>query len=404
LRDSLKAALKQNRLLYLFLTLWRSFSQERRIKREQKEYESKAYQLGLLNDYSETTTAALLRARLLTRGLILTPKPMGSLHIVYATLPNNWEPHNVFPALTKFGKVTPYYLREHGFDHNAPAWLAIRDRFERELVAFMQELHAREPVDAFVSYLSGWSVSPETIREIGALGIFTCSFHFDDHLSFRGVWAGGRWSGPAAVASAYDLNLSSASTSLVKYQVEGGVALFWPEAANPLHFRPLERPFEFDVSFVGACYGQRPLFIEYLRHHGIRVETFGPGWTNGPVSEEEMVEIYARSRINLGFGGIGYSMKAQHLKGRDFEVPMCGALYLTSDHPDIHLVYDVGREIVTYQDRQDCLQKIEYLLAHPEECAQIRRAARARCLRDHTWEQRFRHVFQLAGLLERPGE
>ena len=82
---------------------------------------------------------------------------------------------------------------------------------------------------------------------------------------------------------------------------------------------------------------------------------------------------------------------------------MCGVLYLTSDNPELRLVYKVGREIVTYHNKQDCLAKVRYLLAHPEECAQIRQAGHARCLHDHTWEVRFQRVFELAEVINAEG-
>lgn len=322
-------------------------------------------------------------------------KQAAGLHFVYATSPSNWEPHNIPPGIRSLGNLTCYYYRERGFNDASSDWLEKRHRLDSDLVAFIEETHKRHPIDMFIGYMGGWQISPETIRSIGDMGIVTCGFNLDDKLSFRGKWAGGRWSGPAAVAAAYDLNLTNAPSSLVKYEAEGGAAIFWPEAADPHHFRPLNLPFEFDVSFVGACYGYRPILIKYLRKHGIKVEAFGPGWPNGLLTEAEMVNLYSRSRINLGFGGIGYSMKAQCLKGRDFEVPMCGALYLTSDNPELDLVYKVGEEVLAYRDERDCLSKINSLLADRERCADIRSSARARCLRDHTWEARFRQLVNL---------
>ena len=84
---------------------------------------------------------------------------------------------------------------------------------------------------------------------------------------------------------------------------------------------------------------------------------------------------YNRSRFNLGFSGIGYSMKEMCLKGRDFEVPMAGALYLTSEQHDLHRVSKVGEEVVTYRGKSDCLAKIRYLLDHEDESASSREAA-----------------------------
>jgi spore maturation protein CgeB len=176
--------------------------------------------------------------------------------------------------------------------------------------------------------------------------------------------------------------------------------MFWPEAADPDHFQPLPNlPFDYDVSFIGQCYGQRPAFIRRLREHGLRVSVFGAGWEQGPLASEEMVGVYSRSRVNLGISGIGYSMREMCLKGRDFEVPMCGAAYVTSAQPDLTRVYDVGREVLAYRDADHCAAIIQHLLSNPKECSDLRRAARVRCLRDHTWVRRFRDAFSMLGIM-----
>lgn len=380
-------------------TLFRAWQQEKRIRDEQAYYERLARERGIVVVDEQGVRSALYR-RLFQRGIQPVPRPRGQMRIIYASEMGNWEPHQIPPALRTFGTVIVYSLPERGFYPKRKDWPSRRHELDSDLLAFVQAEHARQPIDVFVSYLSGGHVAPETIRAIGDLGIITCAFHWDDRLSFRGRLVKGRWTGPAALAAAYDLNLTNATASLIKYFAEGGLAVFWPPGANPDHFRPLEREFKYDVSFIGACYGQRPAYISYLRRHGIQVEAFGPGWPDGPLSETEMVEVYACSRINLGFSGIGYSMRETCLKGRDFEVPMCGAVYLTTDQPDLYRVYDAGREVVTYYSKEDCLQKIRYLLAHPEECERIRLAARQRCLRDHTWERRFKDLFKLMGLLD----
>ena len=116
-----------------------------------------------------------------------------------------------------------------------------------------------------------------------------------------------------------DLNLTSDPAAAARYFAHGGLSLFHAEAADPEWYRPLGLPFEYDVSFVGAAYGWRPKLIEGLRRRGIAVACFGKGWPNGSVANEEMNGLYARSRVNLGCGGIGFSHKLLCLKGRDFE-------------------------------------------------------------------------------------
>jgi hypothetical protein len=88
------------------------------------------------------------------------------------------------------------------------------------------------------------------------------------------------------------------------------------------------------------------------------------------------------------------------LKGRDFEIPMAGGLYLTQHNPELELVYDVGREILTYRNAEDCARQIKYYMNHPEAAEEIRIKARQRCLNEHTYLSRWSQVFRIAGILE----
>ena len=97
------------------------------------------------------------------------------------------------------------------------------------------------------------------------------NFNWDDKLGFHGRMVGGRWTGPAALASVVDVNLTNAPESCIKYFAEGGLAMFWPEAAHPDIHKPYDLPFEYDVSFVGGKYGWRPKFIARLQKMGIKV-------------------------------------------------------------------------------------------------------------------------------------
>ncbi len=136
-----------------------------------------------------------------------------------------------------------------------------------------------------------------------------------------------------------------------------------------------------------------------MAKYGIKIECFGQGWPNGSLSDEEMVKLYSRSKINLGFSGIGYSKKLMCLKGRDFEVPASGGLYLTQNNPELSLVFDIGKEILTYKDEEDCAMTIKEILANPQKAANIRKAGRERCLRDHSYEARWTDLFTTVSVL-----
>jgi spore maturation protein CgeB len=154
------------------------------------------------------------------------------------------------------------------------------------------------------------------------------------------------------------------------------------------------------VSFVGQCYGNREAVINALKRKDIAVKAYGWGWPDGPLSTEEMVRIYSQSKINLGFGGVAGHSDTFCLKGRDFEIPMSGGLYLTEDHPELARAFRPGVEILTYSGIDDLVAKIKYYLAHPDEAEVIREKGYERSLNEHTWEMRFDKVFRLFGILQ----
>jgi hypothetical protein len=338
-----------------------------------------------------------VRRILADRGL--RPKHAGELHLFLFYRLRNWE--QVLPsALAPFGEVTEFEWSAQGFDDREPDWLVRREAMNRSALAAFRAAHARRPVDAVVGYLSGYDTAPETLRAMQAAGAAVFNFCWDDRLGFPGPMRGGRRVSPAAIAAAIDLNLTSAPSSVVKYAAYGGRAVFFPEAAQPSVHRAHDLPFDLDVSFVGARYGWRDWYIAELRTLGVDVVCFGHGWPQGSLTDEEMVKLYSRSRINLGFSHIGYARSVRCLKGRDFEVPMSGGLYLSEHSDDLGLVYEIGKEVVTFNSPQTCAEAIRRLLADPPEAARIRAAGRARALRDHTYEARWGRIFKATGLLQ----
>ena len=394
----LKRFLKKYRAPNFAAGLIRAYIQELKAKRSLAYYQIQAARKGIVALKGADLRRALVK-RLAQHRAGYAPKSKGNLHIFLAYNVSNWEA--ILPySLEPFGKVTAFNWLEHGFDHRNSDWLNRRAEMNSAMLNVFHEANRRKPVDAVVGYLSGDNTSPETLTEMSRSGAVIFNFCWDDKLKFPGEKRGGRYRSCAAIAQAVDLNLTNTPDSVIKYAVHGGLAMFWPEAGYPGLHHPHHATFDFDVSFIGACYGWRPRFIKRLDKRGISVECFGPGWPNGSISTEEMVKLYSRSRINLGFAGIGQSRKLMCLKGRDFEVPMSGGLYLTQHNPELSLVFEVGREIVTYKNELDCAHKIRELLDNRERAAAIRKAGRERALRDHTYEARWSQIFQMAGILK----
>ena len=397
--DTLKTRLKKVGIAATANARLKSWMVERDAAAVRQRYSRISRRDGLVVPTGPALQLALQRRLAHRPAQLRWPKKPGDLHVFLAYGLHNWE--EVLPqAMRQFGQVSQYEWRSRGFDDRASDWVSHRDAMNAELLAAFDKANRERPVDVVVGYVSGYTVSPAVLQEMALRGAVITNFCFDDKICWPGPILGGRPASPAAIASAVDLNLSCDPDGALRYFAHGGLCMFHPEAADPEWYKPTDGAFEYDVSFVGARYGWRPKLIEGLNRAGIEVACFGHGWPNGPISNEEMNGLYGRSRINLGCGGIGYSKDLLCLKGRDFEVPMSGAVYLTQANPELSMVYDVGKEILTYRDVGECGEIIRRVLGDPDEAARLRRAARARCLRDHTYLARWTNVFRMLGAAE----
>jgi spore maturation protein CgeB len=59
--------------------------------------------------------------------------------------------------------------------------------------------------------------------------------------------------------------------------------------------------------------------------------------------------------------------------------------------------FEIGKEMVVYQDVDDLADKIRYYLRHETEREAIAEAGYRRVLRDHSYAQRFREIFSTIG-------
>lgn len=318
-------------------------------------------------------------------------------HVVYVGHPTSWEPHNLPADPGLDGVVSTLWLRNLGFSECRDGALTRRAEVGPALHEALRRLDRERPVHLVIAYLAGSHVLAEHVRGWAGLGLVTAAFHLDDRLLFRGRRVGGHLTGPAGTCAAFDLNLTNVRRSLTKYAASGARALFWPEGANPAFFRPLGRPRTHDVAFLGGRYGPRGPLVERLMSDGFSVLARGPGWPEGEVPDAEVPAVFGGGRVVLGFSGIGRSMRATCLKGRDFEAPMCGAAYLPSWNPELPLVWRPGLEIAPWRGYADLRSTLRRLLADEPALERMRAAALTRARAEHTWARRVQSIAEVLG-------
>lgn len=286
-----------------------------------------------------------------------------------------------------------------------------------EILRQITAAHAVKPVDMFFSYLYDACILPEHVDAIKALGIRTVNWYCNGSYQLHLV---------KEISPHYDWCLCPEKFRLPDYAAMGARAIYCQEAANPTIYKPWDVPLEYDVTFVGQAYGDRPAYILHLLESGIDVRVWGHNWIPHPkfppvpgsahdillrnhanllgpaLADDAMIQMYSRSKINLGFSTCGDTHTAANrilqIRLRDFEVPMSGGFYMVEQMEELEEFFEIGKEIVCYADKEDLAEKIKYYLSHDAERETIRTAGHARAKRDHTWQKRLRDSFAQMGL------
>lgn len=351
--------------------------------------------------------------------------------------------HNLYESLIDMGHDVVLFRADEGELAMVRRDKKLRDDFSQKLLNRYQKEHNRKPFDLFFAYLKEGMVEPSVIDEIGKSGIPTCNFSCNNTHQFYLV---------EKLALKFNYNLHSEKDVREKFLKIGANPLWWSMASNPKYFKPEKHERTIDVSFVGGNYGLRSRYINYLLQNGVNVHAYGPGWQWGaktllrstakryvygiqslfsrhikdqacasakladhdirrlvskqfpsnvhpPVSDAELISFYSKSKINLGFLAVydnhdPSSGVLRHLHLREFEAPMCGALHCTGYSEELAEMFEPGKEVLTYHDEGELLDKLKYYLKHEDEAENIRIAGRQRALRDHTYQRRFEQLFR----------
>lgn len=401
---SIKYLLRKNPAFQKVWTYYRRWQLHRDYRKRREYYARLARERGIV--YRESEVIANIRSRIQARGYVPAVRQMGAVH-TFACIPQfNWHKH-LLPDLNELGKVSLFDYVSLGYKpeefYGNPKWdqmrISRREQMVKQIFSAFREVHLKHPVDWVLCYGGGQDISATVIRRITEeFGVPTVDMTFDDKHGWTGPNVGEHCTGACDITKAFDLFLTSARVACEWHMVEGGRAVYMPEGFDNSFYHPRDVKKDIPVSFVGVAYGFRTSVVRYLKKNGIPIRAFGKGWP-GTGHVEDVVDIFNRSVINLGMGGIGYSESLTNVKGRDFEIPGTGGgVYLASFNPDLAQHYVIGEDILCYRNRDEMLELIRYYLAHPDEAENIARKGRERCLHEHRWLHRYQRALDIIGV------
>jgi len=328
----------------------------------------------------------------------------GGLNIFYLGTDELQDRSGILQSLERFGSLG-YFTRADGAygQHIAGTDEQRRSVNADRLLELFKKLHGDgKTPDLLVAQTFASYIDPKVFSQIrGAYGTLVVNIAMDDRHQYWGNRVSGERGGTYGLIPHIDLALTAAPECVDWYLKEGCPAIFFPEASDAEIFHPMPNlPKIHDVSFVGGCYGIREEIVKLLKSAGIRVTTFGSGWESGRIDVEAVPRLFAQSKIVLGIGTVGHCTDFYALKMRDFDASMSGSCYVTHDNADLRMVYEIGKEIVTYRTADECVEKIKFYLQRDIEREEIAKAGNRRAMLDHSWDKRFGAMFGLLGLSE----
>jgi len=296
-----------------------------------------------------------------------------------------------------------------------------RDRMNQQL---LERVNVFRP-DVCFFFLFTDEIERRTIRAITDAGkTITLNWFADDHWRFEEFSR--HW------APCFQWVVTTDHAAVEKYHrigLKNVILSQW--GFNHFLYQRAEVQPDVDVSFVGQTHSNRMQLIDAVAKSGTAVRTWGKGWPNGRISQEDMIRLYSRSRINLNFTEsstklgmkslvkLALSRRADdtyhlkpfsaivrnipglftpnpaQIKGRNFEIPGSGGFLLTEHAEGIEKFFVPGREIGTFCSQDELCEKIHYFLKNTEEREAVRLAGYHRALRDHTFQKRFDEIFRV---------
>lgn len=307
----------------------------------------------------------------------------------------------------------------------------------------------KKPFDLFFSYLTDLDIEEDALSQLSDVRLVKLNFSCNNTHQFYLV---------QKISRLFDFNLHSEKDASGLFEKSGARPIWFQMSANPNYYKPYNLDRTFDVTFIGMKYSRRAYYINYLLSNNINVQCFGPKWKpakglnfikkeakrtfwslkcaytmdldkrikysswiseydfgnqlinkyphalHSPVQDQEMIMLFSKSKINIGFLEV-YGLDNQpgsptrmHLHLREFEVPMSGGLYCTNYSDELSEFYIPDKEVIVFRNEYELADKIKFYLSHAKEAEKIREAGYRRAINDHTCHKRLSNLFKEIGL------
>jgi spore maturation protein CgeB len=293
-----------------------------------------------------------------------------------------------------------------------------------------------KPFDIFFSYYHSLQVVPELFKRVREKSIcinYTTNFHQIDTYT------------PLLQEANLSIYASSDAESYFKSHNINSYYLPFAGLKKNIIFNPNKNN---NISFLGTSYGHRPYYLWRCLQQKLPIQIYGANWVNtnlyssnlrllklqkeilfnepsaldtiyrsmtdliiydinkkyknyinNPVSDEDYNILLSKSSIilNIPESRFGHDFTNPNVligaNLRDFEAPTSGAFLLTQENDEIKSFFEVGKEIETFCNEWELIDKCKFYLKNPKIILKIAKAGQKRVINEHLWQHRFDLLF-----------
>ncbi len=181
-----------------------------------------------------------------------------------------------------------------------------------------------------------------------------------------------------------------------------------PDAHRPVPLAAHERDeFESDISFAGAGYHNRNALFKGLTDY--RFKLWGVNWKDRYLAplvvggerrfdNDTFMKIVAGAKINLNLHSSarceGVDLNHDAINPRVFEIAAAGGFQICDPCVGLENCFNFDTELPVYRNLKELRALIDYYLDHAEERRAVAARARARALKEHTYENRAQEMLE----------
>ena len=213
---------------------------------------------------------------------------------------------------------------------------------------------------------------------------------------------------PKKFLQSYDLILSSLPHYVERFRKIGINSEYLKLAFEPGILKVIgSQQRKYQCTFVGGITPRHinttPLLEELAQKVDIDFWGYGREFLNksspiipkhhGPIWGKEMYKILAQSKITINRHIDIAENYANNM--RLYEATGVGAMLITEMRENLGEIFEIGKEVETYNSVEELIEKIKYYSQHDKERKKIAQAGQQRTLRDHTYEIRTKKILNI---------